>query len=99
MAKLFALEEMDESGVEIELETTPEVGEVADVQVDMAEDMGGVEDQSEAITEGVEAADQLGEVEDVVAAAAEGEGLDPVAATLLRISNQLLHARLIPRLL
>ncbi len=94
MAKLFALEEMDETGAEVELEASPEVGEVSDVQVDMTEDMSGVDDQSEAITEGVEAADQLGEVEDVVASAAEAEGLDPVAAEAIRIAVEAICSRI-----
>jgi len=94
MAKLFALEEMDETGADVEMEASPEVGEVADVQVDMGEDVGGVEDQAEAISEGVAAADQLGEVEDVVADAAEGEGLDPVAAEAIRIAVEAICSRI-----
>lgn len=94
MSKLFAFEELDNDVVEGELEATPEVGEVADVQVDVMEEGGEIEEQSTAIDEGVDAADQMEEVEALVEQAAEeGEGLDPVAAESLRIAVEAICAR------
>lgn len=94
MSKLFAFEELDNDVVEGELEATPEVGEVADVQVDVMEEGGEIEEQATAIDEGVDAADQMEEVEALVEQAAEeGEGLDPVAAESLRIAVEAICAR------
>lgn len=94
MGKLFAFEELDENVQGEKLEATPEVGEVADVQVDVEQEVGEIEEQATAIDEGTEAADQLEEVEALVEQAAEeGEGLDPVAAESLRIAVEAICAR------
>lgn len=94
MAKLFALEEMEVENQAVELEVSPEEGEVADVQVETEAEAAQVEDNSEAISEGVEAADQLEEVEEVVEKASEEEGLDPVAAEAIRIAVEAICARI-----
>ena len=94
MAKLFALEEMEVENQAVELEVSPEEGEVADVQVETEAEAAQVEDNSEAISEGVEAADQLEEVEEVVEKATEEEGLDPVAAEAIRIAVEAICARI-----
>ena len=94
MSKLFALEELETGTTEVELEAAPEVGEVADVQAEAMPDIAEVESQSEGINEGIEAADQLEQVEAVVSDAVEnGEGLDPVAAESLRIAVEAICAR------
>lgn len=94
MGKLFAFEELDEAVQGKELEATPEVGEVADVEVDVMEEGGEIEEQATAIDEGVDAAGQMEEVETLVEQAAEeGEGLDPVAAESLRIAVEAICAR------
>lgn len=94
MGKLFALEEMGVNATGAELETSPEEGEVADVQVDVEQEVGDIGENAEAIDEGMGAADQLEEVQDVVEQAAEeGEGLDPVAAESLRIAVEAICAR------
>lgn len=94
MGKLFAMEELDTEVDVVELETAPEQGEVADVQVDVEQEVAEVAEGSEAIEEGMGAADQLEQVEEVVAAAAEeGEGLDPVAAEAIKIAVEAICAR------
>lgn len=93
MSKLFALENLDENVGEVELEAAPEVGEVADVQVEVDGDAGEAGEATAAIDEGMGAADQLEQVEEVVEAAAEGEGLDPVAAEAIRIAVEAICAR------
>lgn len=93
MSKLFALENLDGDVVAGELEVTPEMGEAADVQVAVDEEVAEVGEATVAIDEGMGAADQLEEVEEVVAAAAEGEGLDPVAAEAIRIAVEAICAR------
>lgn len=94
MGKLFAMEELDTEVDAVELETAPEQGEVADVQVDVEQEVAEVAEGSEAIEEGMGAADQLEQVEEVVAAAAEeGEGLDPVAAEAIKIAVEAICAR------
>ena len=95
MSKLFALEELDTGTTEVELEAAPEVGEVADVQVEVDAEIAEAADSAEAIEEGMGAADQLDQVEEVVADAVEnGEGLDPVAAESLRIAVEAICARI-----
>ena len=95
MSKLFALEELDTGTTEVELEAAPEVGEVADVQVEVDAEIAEAADSAEAIDEGMGAADQLDQVEEVVADAVEnGEGLDPVAAESLRIAVEAICARI-----
>lgn len=87
MSKLFALEELETGTPEVELVAAPEVGEVADVQVEMDAEIAEAADSAEAIDEGMGAADHLDQVEEVVADAVEnGEGLDPVAAKSLRVA-------------
>lgn len=93
MSKLFALEDLENEPVGTELESTPEVGEVADVQGDVDADIGEGEEAAAAIDEGMGAADQLEEVQDVVETASEGEGLDPVAAEAIRIAVEAICAR------
>ncbi|EKD89614.1 MAG: hypothetical protein ACD_33C00031G0001, partial [uncultured bacterium] len=79
MAKLFAMEDEGSASDVVELEATPQEGEVAEVQVEMAADTAEVAEQSEAVDEGMAAADQLEEVQEVVEQSVEqGEGLDPV---------------------
>lgn len=88
MAKnLWALEE-ENLGVDGgELETSPEEGEVADVQVETEGDVGEIGEVGEAVDSGLEATSELEEVQEVVEQAAEtGEGLDPVAAEAIRIA-------------
>lgn len=95
MSKLFALEELETGTTEVELEAAPEVGEVADVQVEVDAEIAEAADSAEAIEEGMGAADQLDQVEEVVADAVEnGEGLDPVAAESLRIAVEAICARI-----
>lgn len=91
--KLFALEEADLGGEVVELETAPEVGEVADVEAEVVPEVAEVQEQAEAIEEGMEAADQLEEVEEVVKEAAEGEGINEQAAECLRIAVEAICAR------
>lgn len=91
--KLFALEEAELEGEVIEMEAAPEVGEVADVEVEVQEEISDIASQEEAIDEGMEAADQLEEVQDVAEAAAEDEGLDATAAECLRIAVEAICAR------
>ena len=94
MGKLFALEDMDTEFTGAELETAPEEGEVANVQVDVEQEVGDIGENAEAIDEGMGAVDQLEEVQDVVEQAAEeGGGLDPVAAESLRIAVEAICAR------
>jgi len=93
MSKLFAMENDDTGLVDAQLEVMPEEGEAADVQVDVQEEAGGVAEQEAAIDEGMGAADQLEQVEEVVADAAEGEGLEPVAAEAIKIAVEAICAR------
>ena len=94
MSKLFAFENADVVGDEVELETPVEAGEVADAELEVQEEVGELESQETAIDEGTEAADQLEEVEALVEQAAEeGEGLDPVAAEAVRIAVEAICAR------
>lgn len=94
MSKLFAFENADVVGDEVELETPVEAGEVADAELEVQEEVGELESQETAIDEGTEAADQLEEVEALVEQAAEeGEGLDPVAAEAIRIAVEAICAR------
>jgi len=93
MSKLFALEDINEKTAETELEATAEVGEVADVQAEVQEEVIDTNEAVEAIDEGIDAADQLEEVEKAVANAAEEEGLDPVAAEAVRIAIEAICAR------
>lgn len=91
---LFALESTDDTGVDAEMETGVEEGEVAAVMADGAEDMADISETSDAVAEGTEAAAQMGEVEDLVEDAVEnGEGLEPVAAEAIRISVEAICAR------
>ncbi len=94
MSKLFALEELDTAVDAGELEAAPEVGEVADVQVEVEQDLAEAGQSEAAIDEGMGAADQLEQVEEVVSDAVEnGEGLDPVAAEAIRIAVEAICAR------
>lgn len=101
--KLFALEDNEIGDEEIILDTAPEEGEVANVELELAPEATEVEEQSSAIDEGLDAADQLEEVQTVVAdsvssgegeGAADGDGLDEVAAESIRIAIEAISARL-----
>ena len=94
MAKLFALEDAELGGEVVEMEAAPEVGEVADVQVDVQADAGEITEVEAGVEEGMDAADQLVQVEEVVEQAAEGEGLDPVAAEAIKIAVEAICARI-----
>ena len=94
MAKLFALEEAELEGTEVELEAAPEVGEVADVQVEVEADASEMTEVAAGVEEGMGAADQMEQVEEVVEQAAEGEGLDPVAAEAIKIAVEAICARI-----
>ena len=86
MAKLFAIEE-ENLGTGVDLEVSPEEGEVADVVVDTDAGAGDVGETVEAVDGGLEASAELEQVEAVVEKAVEeGEGLDPVAAEAIRIA-------------
>lgn len=93
--KLFALEdaELEGMGAEVELETSPEEGEAAAVQAEMQDDVTDIQEVESGVEEGMDAAEQLEEVQDLVEQAAEGEGLDPVAAEALRIAVEAICAR------
>lgn len=94
MGKLFAMEELDAEIEAVELAVTPEEGEVADVQVEVEQEVAEVAEGGEAIEEGMEAADQLEQVEEVVEQAVEeGEGLDPVAAEAIKLAVEAICAR------
>lgn len=93
MAKLFAMEELENELTGAEMEVSPEEGEVADVQVDVEQEVGEVTDGADAIEEGMGAADQLEQVEEVVGKAAEGEGLDDLSAEAIRIAVEAICAR------
>ena len=94
--KLFALEELEaQIGDVAELETTPEEGEVADVQVETAEEVAEIAESEAAIVEGGEAAAQLEEVEAVVEKAVEEEdGLTPAGAEAVKIAVEAICARI-----
>ena len=94
MAKLFALEEAELDSQTVEFETSPEEGEVANDQLETEADINEITENSDAIVEGVEAADQLEEVEEVVEKAAENDGLNPVAAEAIRIAVEAICARI-----
>jgi hypothetical protein len=95
MAKLFAFE--DDSVMD---ETVPAAAEVEAEQgvSELAEDAVGVDEGVTAIDDGEEAAAQLEEVQEVVAATVDGEGeaqgLDPVAAEAIRIAVESICARM-----
>jgi len=93
MSKLFALENIDGGTDDMELEAAPEVGEVADVQAEVQEEAADTAKSSDAISEGMDAADSLEQVEDLVSEANEGEGLDPVAAEAVRLAVESICAR------
>ena len=84
--KLFAMEELDESVDQVELESSPEEGEVAVVDSEVVEDVIDLDEDVEGIEAGTEAADKMEEVQELVEDAAEGEGLDEVAAEAIRIA-------------
>ena len=94
MAKLFALEEAEIGEEVIEMETAPEVGEVADVETEVVPEVTEVAEIESGVEEGMGAADQLEQVEEVVAQAAEGEGLDPVAAEAIKIAVEAICSRI-----
>lgn len=92
--KLFAMEQIEEELDVVELEASAEEGEVADVQVEIEEEVSEVALQEAAVADGIGAADQLEEIEDVVEASIEeGEGLDPIAAEAIRIAVEAVCAR------
>ena len=94
--KLFALEDLEaQVGDVAELETTPEEGEVADVQVETAEEIAEIAESEAAIVEGGEAAAQLEEVEAVVEKAVEEEdGLTPAGAEAVKVAVEAICARI-----
>ena len=62
MSKLFALEDID-GGVEGgELEASPEVGEVADVEADVTPEVAEVEGDAGAVDDGLGASENLEQV-------------------------------------
>ncbi len=104
--KLFALEDADVIDTAPELETIPEVGEVADATVEAESDVTEIADATAAVDEGTQAADQLEEVQEVVETSigetADGEvipdsenteGLSPVAAEAVRIAVEAICGR------
>lgn len=94
MSKLFAALENDTStDLEVDLETTPEEGEVAAVETEVTEDSGEISSLADATSEGLEATDAVEEVQENLEAAAEGEGLDQVAAEGYRIALKNICAR------
>ena len=88
MAKnLWSMEEENLNAAGSELETSPEEGEAADVQVKTEASGDEVAEITEAVDSGLEASSELEEVQAVVEqAAGEGEGLDPIAAEAIRIA-------------
>lgn len=95
MSKLFALEELEEQLDQAELETSPEEGEVADVETEVEADVADIDSVEDAVEDGVESADVLEQVEDVIEdSLEEGEGLDPVAAEAIRIAIESVCVRL-----
>lgn len=93
--KLFALEELDKQVADTAVETSPEEGEVANVEVEVQEEVAQTEDQAEAIDEGIDAASQLEEVQEVVEKSVEeGEGLTEPAAEAIRIAVEAIAARI-----
>jgi len=93
--KLFALENLDENIGGEELEASVEVGEVADVQVDVDAEVAEISDAESAIAEGTEAGDQLEEVGEVMEKALEeGEGLDPIAAEAISLAIKAICGRI-----
>ena len=86
MAKsLFALENDDLLGQAEELETSPEEGQAAAVQTEAESESAEVTELSDSVDGGVEASDQLEEVQDLVESAGD-EGLSPLAAEAVRIA-------------
>ena len=94
MAKLFALENAEVETGELEMETPVEVGEVANVETEMVPEIAEAGEIESGVEEGMGAADQLEQVEEVVAQAAEGEGLEPVAAEAIKIAVEAICARI-----
>ena len=93
--KLFALENLNEEIGGEELEASVEVGEVADVQVDVDAEVAEISDAESAIAEGTEAGDQLEEVGEVMEKALEeGEGLDPIAAEAISLAIKAICGRI-----
>lgn len=89
MAKgLFATENDDlNTGVAEDLDVTPEVGAVGEVEAETTADVAGVTDDADAIDDGAIAGEQLEEVQDVLTEAVDsGEGLSPVAAESIRMT-------------
>ena len=86
MAKsLFALENGDMLDQNEELETSPEEGQAAAVQTEAESESAEVTELSDSVDGGVEASDQLEEVQDLVEGAGD-EGLSPLAAEAVRIA-------------
>ncbi len=84
--KLFAMEDIEE-GMDVEMESSPEVAEVADAQMDVAPEEAEVAELAEGVDQGTEAADEMEEVQELVEASAEeGEGLDPIAAEAIGLA-------------
>ena len=87
MRKLFALENDDVLNADgVVLDTIPEEGEVANVQAETVEEVAEVETDAAAVVDGLGATDQLEEVQELVEAAGEEGGLDPIAAEAVRIA-------------
>ena len=94
MAKLFA---MENEGVEevIELEVSPEEGEVSDSSLEVVEQIAEVEEDAAAVTDGVDASEQMGDVEELLEKVnEEGEGLSPEAAEAVKIAVESIAARI-----
>ena len=86
MSKLFALESEDLDVEGVEMEVSPEEGEVASAQVEAEEGVGEVTEVADAVSDGLEGADQLEAVQEVVENAAEGDGLDENAAAAVKVA-------------
>lgn len=93
---LFALENDQDTGEVLdETAITPEEGEVTDVLVDTDAGLGEVTEVADAIEGGVTADEEMTEVQDLVATAAEeGEGLPAVAAEAIRLNVQTICSRI-----
>ena len=86
MAKsLFALEDDNIADQVEELSITPEEGEIAAVQAEAEPDSSEITEITDAVDSGVQATDELGQVQDVVEEAGD-EGLSPVAAEAVRVA-------------
>lgn len=88
------MESADDLGVSEVPEISPEEGAAASVEAEMQPEGEEIASDTAGIDEGMQAADQLEELEEVVAdTVEEGEGLPPVAAEAVRIALEAICAR------